>query len=237
MTFPELCDRLQALCHRPLRIQIHENRFAYVSVQPSKSGAVVLSIHRLFLYSSTPVLQALIHFALHRDLRSKAMIRQMAHLYFTRIQPPSPDFGKSNAQGKHIDLQVFYDQLNRSFFDGKIQVPVAWFDPPRYRTFRKITFGSYDRTIPLIRINRILDSSEVPLPFVEFIVYHEMLHTVCEARVDGRGRLWVHTPEFHRREALHPHYAFAKKWGKQSLKFFIMRISDKPLYEKDQSLS
>jgi hypothetical protein len=220
MTFIELCNRLQALCPCPLRVKIHENRSAFATVQRIKDCTIDLSIHRLFLYSSTPVLQALIRFALHRDIRSKAVIRQMAHLYFTRIEPPIPDFGLSNAQGKFVDLQVIYDQLNKSFFDCAINVPVAWFEKPCYRIFRRITFGSYDRTIPLIRINRILDRCEVPLLFVEFIVYHEMLHTVCEARVDVRGRLWVHTPEFHRREALHPHYAFAKKWEKQSLKFF-----------------
>ena len=106
------------------------------------------------------------------------------------------------------------------FLPKKIKVPIAWFETPNYRSFRRITFGSFDRTIPLIRINRLLDCSEVPLQFVEFIVYHEMLHTVCEAKVDARGRLWVHTPEFRRREALYPHYAFAKKWEKQSLNFF-----------------
>lgn len=220
MTFVELCDSLQALCPYPLRVSLHENRAAYATVKKIKNRTIDLSIHRLFLYSSTPVLQALVRFALYRDIHAKAVIRQMAHLYFTRIEPPIPDFSLSNAQGNYFDLQVIYDQLNKTFFGEKVKVPIAWFARPHYRLFRRITFGSFDRTIPLIRINRILDCSEVSLLFVEFIVYHEMLHTVCEAKVDVRGRLWVHTPEFRRREALHPHYAFAKKWEKQSIKFF-----------------
>ncbi len=220
MTFVELCERLQALCSYPLRVTIHENHSAYARVQKINGRTIDLSIHKLFLYSSTPVLQALIRFALHKDFRAKAVIRQMAHLYFTRIQPPIPDPSLSNPQGKNVNLQVMYDQLNQLYFNGEIKVPITWFDTPRYRTFRRITFGSFDRTIPLIRLNRLLDRCEAPLQFVEFIVYHEMLHTVCEARVDLRGRIWVHTPEFRRREALYSHYAFAKRWEKQSLNFF-----------------
>jgi hypothetical protein len=220
MTFVELCSRLQALCPYSLSVRIHDNRSTYASVKRIGCRTIDLSIHRLFLYSSTPVLEALIRFALHKDSRAKAMIRQMAHLYFTQIEPPAPNPALSDPQGKNVDLQVIYDQLNKSLFGSEIQVPIAWFDTPRYRTWRRITFGSFDRTIPLIRINRLLDCCEVPLLFVEFIVYHEMLHAVCETRVDLVGRLWVHTPEFRRREALHPHYALAKKWEKQSLKFF-----------------
>ena len=110
MTFVELCDRLQALSPYPLRVRLHENRSSYATVQKKKGRIIDLSIHRLFLYSSTPVLHALIRFALHRDIRAKAMIRQMAHLYFTRIEPPVPDPGLSNTLGKEVDLQVIYDR-------------------------------------------------------------------------------------------------------------------------------
>ncbi|MBF8263460.1 MAG: hypothetical protein HW387_1125 [Parachlamydiales bacterium] len=220
MTPDELCERLQAICPRPIRIQIHENRSTYAAARREKDGTIRLMIHRLFLYSSTPVLQALIRFALSRDNQAKATIRQMALLYFTKIEPPAPDLGLSDAQGRVIDLQVIYDQANRNFFEGKIGVPIAWFNPPPYRRYRHITYGSYDRTRPLIRINRLLDSSEIPLPFVEFIVYHEMLHVVCASKIDGRGRISVHTAEFRQREAKHPHYALAKDWGKKGLKFF-----------------
>ena len=220
MTFMELCDRLQALCPYPLRVRIHENRSSYATAQKKGGRIIDLSIHRLFLYASTPVLQALIRFATHQDIRAKATLRQMAHLYFTRIEPPVPDFALSNALGKEVDLQALYDQLNESFFNNEVKVPIAWFEIPKYRTYRRVTFGCYDRTIPLIRINRLLDHSSLPLLFVEFIVYHEMLHTVCETKIDARGRMWVHTQEFRRREALHSQYPFAKKWEKQSIKLF-----------------
>jgi hypothetical protein len=66
-------------------------------------------------------------------------------------------------------------------------------------------------------MNPILDHEKVPLFFLEFVVYHEMLHAVCEPLIDSRGRTWVHTREFRAREKLHPFFASAKAWEKQSL--------------------
>ncbi len=220
MTPAELLNRLQALCPYPLNLKIHDNRSTYASARREKNGQINLSIHRLFLHSSTPVLQALIRFALRSDPPSRTIIRQMAHLYFTHIEPPLPDPTLSNPKGERVDLQVIFDQVNAAFFEGAIQVPIAWAERRRYRRFRHITFGSYDRTGPLIRINRLLDLPDVPLPFVEFIVYHEMLHAVCQPYLDAKGRMRFHTAEFRRKEALHPAFAFAKEWEKESLQFF-----------------
>ena len=219
----ELLDRLQALCPYPLRLKIHDNRSTYAAARREKSGEIKISIHRLFLHASTPVLQALVQFALKSDKQSRSTIRQMAHLYFTRIEPPVPDPALADPQGDHVDLQIIFDRLNETVFEGVIQAPIAWTEGHRYRRFRHITYGSYDRTGPLIRINRLLDSPEVPLLFIEFIVYHEMLHAVCLPYLDSQGRMRFHTAEFRRREALHPHFAFAKEWEKESLNFFRKR--------------
>jgi hypothetical protein len=220
MTPDELRERLQDLCPHPIRLKIHDNKSTYAAARKEKGGVVHLAIHRLFLHASTPVLQALVRFSLCPDRQSRATIRQMAHLFFTRIEPPLPDMSLSDAKGSRVDLQVIYDELNKKFFDCAVQIPVAWFEAPRYRYYRHVTYGSFDRTRPLIRINRLLDYPEVPLPFVEFIVYHEMLHVVCEPQLDACGRLRVHTAEFRRRESLHPYYSQAREWEKKSLKFF-----------------
>ncbi len=220
MTPDELYARLSALYSRPLELKITESKSTYASAIKTRSGVLRLSVHRLFLEAPTPVLTALIRFATKPDRSSRAVIRQMAHLYFTSLEPPKADLSLSNAKGEYIDLQELYDRTNADYFDNRLKIPITWFPTPRYRKFCHMTFGSYDRTLPLIRINRILDHPDVPLPFVEFIVYHEMLHAVCEPHLDRGGRLWVHTTEFRREEAKHRHYLFSKEWGKQSLKFF-----------------
>ncbi len=86
-----------------------------------------------------------------------------------------------------------------------------------------MTFGSYDKHRNQIRINPLLDDAAVPLYFVEFIVYHEMLHAVCPAKIDSRGAIRSHTREFRMQEKQFAEYDDAKEWEKTSLKFFKMR--------------
>lgn len=220
MTDSELQQRLQEICPRPIRLKLHENRSVYASAQKEPCGRIFFSLHRLFLQAPTPVLQAIVRFAMHPDRNARFVIRQMAHLYFTEIQPPKQQPVLMCPKGQHVDLQNIYDRINREYFGGELAVAISWFKTPHYRKFSHITFGMYDRTGPAIKINGLLDSLKVPLSFVEFVVYHEMLHIVCKPKLDSLGRLRVHTPEFRRKEEVHPHYEFAKAWEKQSIKFF-----------------
>ena len=226
MTPEELRARLQALTRHPIELKITEGS-TYASARRARSGALRLTVHRLFLHAPTPVLQALVRFAIRPDRECRAIIRQMAHLFFTTIEPPLANRALSDPKGACIDLQELYDRVNAEYFEGKIAVPIAWFSAPRYKKFRHITFGVYDRTEPIIRINRLLDHDTVPLPFVEFIVYHEMLHAVCKSLLDPRGRLLVHTAEFKRLEKRHKYYPFAKEWEKGCLTFF-RRLHGRP---------
>jgi hypothetical protein len=57
----------------------------------------------------------------------------------------------------------------------------------------------------------------VPQSFVEFIVYHELLHHVIPpARV--KGRYQIHSAAFRQREREFPAYAEAIVWRQQSLR-------------------
>lgn len=220
MTEEEFRARLKEMSPRPIRIQFHEKRSSYVASRMGRDGTIDLSLHCLFLFASTPVLQALIRFALNRDAQAKAIIRQMAHIYITQIAPPVSNNVLPSPTGNVFDLKVIYDRVNKDFFDSTVEVSITWFAIPHYSRFRRITFGNFDRSLSLIKINRILDDHFVPLSFVEFIVYHEMLHRVCDIELASSGRFKVHTAEFRRREALHPYFVFAKEWEKKSMKIF-----------------
>jgi hypothetical protein len=220
MTPSQFYERLQALCPKPLRVKLHEKTSIYVSASKEPCGSVVLSLHSLFLHAPTPVLQALVSFAFRPSSKSRTIIRQMAHLYFTKIKPPVFDPSRCCSKGIYINLQEMYHRVNRDHFESTLRISIAWSKMPNYRTFRQITFGSFDRTSLLIRINPMLDHPSVPIAFTEFVIYHEMLHSVCESKLDARGRTLVHTAEFRRREALHPYFSQAKGWEKQSCAFF-----------------
>ena len=65
----------------------------------------------------------------------------------------------------------------------------------------------------VIKINPILNDREVPDYFIEYIVYHEMLHAVYPPIRIGPKRA-VHHKKFLEMEKTFPHYDIAKKWEK-----------------------
>jgi len=213
-----MIHRLQKLSSHPLEIVWHENKATYISVRKI-GGRLFLRLHRLFHDAPTPVLQAIIQFALKRDARSRAIIRQMAHLHFSRA-PSEPRALAS--QGKAYDLQEIFNRINEPLkLEG---ISIGWSTKSPRGKFRSMTFGCFDGSCRQIRINPLLDSPQVPLYFIEFIVYHEALHAVCPPRMDASGRAFIHTREFREKERQFPQFEAAKKWEKGSLKFFKQGI-------------
>jgi hypothetical protein len=207
--------KLSKLCKSPFQLLLHENKTTFLKVE-KKRGVLHFHLHRLFTEAPTPVLEAVVRFARKNDLQSKATIQRMAHLYFTenRGEPlllPS--------KGKVYDLKKMYSRIKKQYFSDDYDASIGWsVQRRRPQKFRFITFGSYDRHYHQIRINPILDHEEIPPFFLEFVIYHEMLHAVCEPLTDARGKTWVHTKEFKDKERLHPDFSQAKEWEKGSLK-------------------
>lgn len=215
-----IVERISALCSMPLQVRFHENKTTYLRVEKSR-GMLRLHLHRLFLEAPTPVLEAIVRFATKRDPYALRTIRQMANLYFSehRIEPV-----QLTEQGINYDLRAIYETLKAKYFDPSYNAAIGWSNRKPRGKCRFLTFGSYDRQSHQIRINRLLDDPQVPFYFVEFIVYHEMLHAVCLPIIDERGRTWVHTREFREKERLFPDFAAVKAWEKQSLIFFKKRM-------------
>jgi len=78
----------------------HENRSSYFSCRKQRR-LVCLRLHRLFIKAPSPVLEAVVGYAMTGDRKSGMMIRQMAHLYFSKIQTdPKP----LSSKGQVYDL-------------------------------------------------------------------------------------------------------------------------------------
>jgi hypothetical protein len=211
--------RLHFLSSVSLDLEWHENERVYFSVRKGR-GALVLRLHRLFFDAPTPVLEAIICYALKRDQASKAVIRQMAHLYFSTHLAPAKAL---ETKGQVYDLEEILARVSVGFeITG---VTIGWARQSRTR-FRSILFGSYHPHRQQIQIHPFLDHEAVPLYFLEFIVYHEMLHHICRSKMDMSGRCSIHTKEFREKERQFPHFEQAKRWEKQSLEFFKKEFSD-----------
>ena len=82
-------------------------------------------------------------------------------------------------------------------------------------------FGTIQEEDRLIRIHPRLDAAFVPLWFLEYVVYHEMLHSVVPDEICPGGRRKVHTEEFYRREKAFVHYRRARRWEDENLARFL----------------
>ena len=113
----------------------------------------------------------------------------------------------SSAQGETYDLEKMFAKLNRRHFDGELRKPALTWSQRRTRNI----LGHHDRVYDTVTISKTLDSEEVPEWFVEYILYHELLHMKHPARLIN-GRRYYHTSAFRADERRFPQYDEAQKW-------------------------
>jgi hypothetical protein len=124
--------------------------------------------------------------------------------------------------GRHFDLRAIFDRLNLRYFRGRLRgYKVVWGQKRRRRPKEYFIFGTIQEEDRVIRINPWMDQSWVPRWFLEYIMYHEMLHSVVPDEVGPGGRRRVHTEEFNRREREFPGYRRARRWEEDNLARFL----------------
>jgi len=125
-------------------------------------------------------------------------------------------------EGKHFDLRSIFERLNRKYFRGSLRdYKVVWGRRRKHRPKDYFTFGTIQEEDRLIRINPWLDQPFVPLWFLQYVLYHEMLHSVVPDKIAANGRRRVHTDEFNRRERKFRGYRRARRWEEENLARFL----------------
>ena len=117
----------------------------------------------------------------------------------------------SSAQGANYDLDRMFLKLNRRYFDSALPKPTITWSQRRTRSI----LGHHDRVHETITISKSLDSPQVPEWFVEYILYHEMLHIKHAAQVIN-GRRYYHTTAFRADEKRFSKYDAAQAWLDQA---------------------
>ena len=113
----------------------------------------------------------------------------------------------SSARGQFYDLDRMFERLNRTYFGGQIEKPTLTWSQRRTRRI----LGHHDAAHETVVISKTLDARDVPEWFVEYILYHEMLHIKHPARLIN-GRRYYHTNAFRTEEQRFPHYRAAQEW-------------------------
>jgi hypothetical protein len=116
----------------------------------------------------------------------------------------------SSAHGDVYDLDKMFSKINRRYFESSLEKPTITWSQRKTRTI----LGHHDRVYETITISKSLDSIQVPEWFVEFILYHEMLHIKHAARMI-KGRRYYHTAAFRTDERRFAKYDEAQRWLEQ----------------------
>jgi hypothetical protein len=203
-----------------LTVALTDNRFTMISVRREPRQAHYrVRLHHMFADAGPTVTRALARYIAHNNPRASRLLGDYIDTHQHRVRPRIRRRVPRAlvTVGEHFDLQELFDDLNARYFEGAIAAQITWGVRGRRPQRRNsIKMGSYSVEDRLIRIHRTLDRSFVPRFFVEWIVYHEMLHQVHVAPL-VKGRRRFHTPEFLVDEARFEHYDKARAWERANL--------------------
>ncbi len=126
-------------------------------------------------------------------------------------------------EGRFFDLQAIFDKVNARYFSSRPlkNYTITWGRRRRLRPEAYFIFGTIQEEDRVIRIHPLLDADFVPGWFLEFVVYHEMLHSVVPDEPGPNGKRKVHTEEFNRREREFYYYRRAQQWEAENLERFL----------------
>lgn len=199
-----------------LSLTLTDNRYTMISVRrENRDGRCFkVRLHHMFVEANPAITRALARYITNNDRESSRLLGEFIDANQSRVRSRHRRQGATRmvTRGKYHDLQEIFDDLNRRYFGGTIDARITWGQRGgRPRRRNSIKMGSYSVEERLVRIHRSLDRAFVPRFFVEWIVYHEMLHQVHEIKVVN-GRRQFHSREFLRDEARFEHYAAARRW-------------------------
>jgi hypothetical protein len=217
--------RLRARLRTEATVDVHDNTHTMVTFERLRGGWQ-LRLHHMFLAAPDEVVTALAEFVRSADPRSSAVLDHYIERNKAFIRRVSPAQLRKRLRidpvGEHHDLLAIFEALNRRYFGGRIAATITFGPAPRSRRPRKsIKMGSYSADSRVIRIHPALDQPKVPRYFVEWIVFHEMLHHVYRARRGDDGRRCVHPPEFIQHERRFHDFHRAQAWENDNLDLLL----------------
>lgn len=223
---------LRTRLRRPVQVRLNNNLHDVVSVLRGRSRAPRASIHQMFLDAPRGVLDALVEFIDGPTVRARREIRRYICENQHRIRSTKTQKRSLSLipEGKHFHLRRLADSLNRTYFNARLRFDISWGRRPDTppRDLRHVLLGNWNDSLRLIRIHPILDSPLTPRFFIEYIIYHEMVHIITPPEVDDRGRICHHTPRFRALEERFAEYKRALQWQDTHLEDLIRFYCTRP---------
>lgn len=211
--------------HRRLECQlgivdlvITDNRRRMLTTRSSGERQQI-RVHHMFLGCRPEIVSAIADLAMGED-ESRGLIRGYIRENREEIQFRPPD-RELEHEGECFDLSRLLERARSHLEEFEVDdIAITWGRDGRGS--KSIRFGSFDFDQRLIRVHPALDREWVPSYFVEFIIYHELLHAVCPPE-EGQASRRVHTEEFLELERQFPRYEDAVEWESNNLRRILER--------------
>lgn len=219
-----------------LRLHVTDNVRTMVSLRRDKlRDQIEARVHHMFLRAPSEVWSALGAYLFTGDRDAAREIGSFIEQHRHSIRRPERQPLTLRTRGRHHDLREICRAINQRYFAGEASVQITWARQPSNRPSsgrRSIKLGSYTSRDRLIRVHPALDAAFVPRYFVEYIVFHEMLHHVLPPTLQN-GRRELHGPRFLARERQFQDYQAALQWERENLgKLLRRRARRKPNVER-----
>ncbi|MDI6796406.1 MAG: hypothetical protein QMD09_05660 [Desulfatibacillaceae bacterium] len=233
-------SRLAALCKGPIQVDFTFNRASLLRASLVR-GVIKIRIQHAFRAADDNTLKALADFVQKPESSSQAILKgfvqsrsELICFFAEKAQsgqcaqveyvPEKLLNGRElKPQGRHKNLEKVLAKVADDYRLDAKGIGIFWSQGreiagPKRRSIRFGSFNSKNRTI---RIHPVLDSPVVPDFFIEFIVYHELLHAIFPPTKKPQERRSIHTGQFKQRERLFARYdeaiAFERKFAREKL--------------------
>jgi len=205
----------------PVSLRVNCNQRTMLSCKRKTFGLEV-RMHRMFLQADSRMRKALGDYLGRRCKRASQQLNAFIREQLPRFPSPPKPAKPLRTLGRHHDLQEIFVRLNREHFENQIVASIGWAPVPRRRARSSVRLGVYEHERKQIRVHPSLDNPEVPPFYVEFVVFHEMLHQLF-VPLEQTARRCLHSGAFRAREKSFPAFAMAMAWEKSKLNKVLFR--------------
>lgn len=213
----EICRQYKTTCETDCKTDFYPYSDLKSTIR-IENGITHIRISDILRTAPEGILESLIHILISRALRRKPQSHWLDQ-FNEYIQQPDVEASHARTrlarhrkiltgpQGKFHDLTASFQRVNQRYFQDSLPQPNLSWSPSRSRR----QLGYHDSALTLIVVSRYLDRRGVPELVVDYIMYHELLHTLIRPEI-RRGKRIVHPLEFKRREREYEHYNEALRW-------------------------
>lgn len=176
----------------------------------SSKGPIRLNINICFMNASSKVLDDILKVIFRKDKKAQMRVKLNAEkdeFSDILIELAAISMPQSSSQGQHYNLGHSFQRVNDSYFNGELAEPALLWN----RTINIRRMGYWSPIRKAVVINILLDSAEVPKYVLDFVIYHELLHSVLGSKA-GKSKIYSHTKEFKQKERLFSHYHEAENF-------------------------